>query len=141
MSGAAGARRRTADERGAGQRRRAVAGGGGIAGALPELRGEDAVRGPRPLCAKVPRLRARFFQLQCRGRASGLPDPELMIRTSGEYRISNFLLYQLAYAELYFTQVRWPDFRKQHLYEAIIDFQGRERRFGKTGEQVGELSH
>ena len=72
---------------------------------------------------------------------SGLPDPELMIRTSGEYRISNFLLYQLAYAELYFTHVRWPDFRKQHLYEAIIDYQGRERRFGKTGEQVKELSH
>lgn len=64
------------------------------------------------------------------------PDPELMIRTSGEYRISNFLLYQLAYAELYFTQVRWPDFRKQNLYEAIVDFQGRERRFGKTGEQL-----
>ena len=70
---------------------------------------------------------------------SGFPDPELMIRTSGEYRISNFLLYQLAYAELYFTQVRWPDFRKQHLYEAIIDYQGRERRFGKTGEQVKEV--
>jgi len=67
---------------------------------------------------------------------SGLPDPELMIRTSGEYRISNFLLYQLAYAELYFTHVRWPDFRKENLYEAIIDYQGRERRFGKTGEQV-----
>lgn len=67
---------------------------------------------------------------------SKFPDPELMIRTSGEYRISNFLLYQLAYAELYFTKVRWPDFRKENLYEAIIDFQGRERRFGKTGEQV-----
>ena len=64
------------------------------------------------------------------------PDPELMIRTSGEYRISNFLLYQLAYAELYFTNVRWPEFRKQNLYEAIIDYQGRERRFGKTGEQI-----
>ncbi|MBI2730804.1 MAG: isoprenyl transferase [Sphingobacteriales bacterium] len=64
------------------------------------------------------------------------PDPELMIRTSGEYRISNFLLYQLAYAELYFTQVRWPDFRKENLYEAILDFQHRERRFGKTGEQL-----
>ena len=74
---------------------------------------------------------------------SEFPDPELMIRTSGEYRISNFLLYQLAYAELYFTHVRWPDFRKQHLYEAIIDYQGRERRFGKTGEQVKteEISH
>lgn len=67
---------------------------------------------------------------------SEFPDPELMIRTSGEYRISNFLLYQLAYAELYFTQVRWPDFRKQNLYEALIDYQNRERRFGKTGEQV-----
>jgi undecaprenyl diphosphate synthase len=67
---------------------------------------------------------------------SSIPDPELMIRTSGEYRISNFLLYQLAYAELYFTQVRWPDFRKENLYEALIDYQNRERRFGKTGEQV-----
>jgi undecaprenyl diphosphate synthase len=67
---------------------------------------------------------------------SNFPDPELMIRTSGEYRISNFLLYQLAYAELYFTNVRWPDFRKENLYEAILDFQGRERRFGKTGDQI-----
>ncbi len=67
---------------------------------------------------------------------SNLPDPELMIRTSGEYRISNFLLYQLAYAELYFTNVRWPDFRKENLYEAILDFQRRERRFGKTSEQI-----
>lgn len=67
---------------------------------------------------------------------SEFPDPELMIRTSGEYRISNFLLYQLAYAELYFTSTRWPDFRKEHLYEAIIDFQKRERRFGKTGRQL-----
>jgi undecaprenyl diphosphate synthase len=67
---------------------------------------------------------------------SELPDPELMIRTSGEYRISNFLLYQLAYAELYFTSTRWPDFRKEHLYEAILDFQKRERRFGKTSDQL-----
>lgn len=67
---------------------------------------------------------------------SNFPDPELMIRTSGEYRISNFLLYQLAYAELYFTNVRWPDFRKENLYESILDFQRRERRFGKTGEQI-----
>lgn len=67
---------------------------------------------------------------------SAFPDPELMIRTSGEYRISNFLLYQLAYAELYFTSTRWPDFRKEHLYEAIVDFQGRERRFGKTTKQI-----
>lgn len=72
---------------------------------------------------------------------SNFPDPELMIRTSGEYRISNFLLYQLAYAELYFTQVRWPDFRKHNLYEAILDYQNRERRFGKTSEQIpGPLS-
>ena len=67
---------------------------------------------------------------------SDFPDPELMIRTSGEYRISNFLLYQLAYAELYFTNVRWPEFRKANLYEAILDYQSRERRFGKTSEQV-----
>lgn len=67
---------------------------------------------------------------------SDFPDPELMIRTSGEFRISNFLLYQLAYAELYFTHVRWPDFRKENLYEAILDYQGRERRFGKTSGQV-----
>jgi undecaprenyl diphosphate synthase len=64
------------------------------------------------------------------------PDPELMIRTSGEHRVSNFLLYQLAYAELYFTPVLWPDFRKEHLYGAILDFQSRERRFGKTSEQL-----
>jgi undecaprenyl diphosphate synthase len=65
-----------------------------------------------------------------------LPDPELMIRTSGECRISNFLLYQLAYAELYFTDVHWPDFRKEHLFQAIINFQNRERRFGKISEQI-----
>jgi undecaprenyl diphosphate synthase len=69
---------------------------------------------------------------------SQFPDPELMVRTSGEYRISNFLLYQLAYAELYFTNVRWPDFRKENLYEAILDFQKRERRFGKTSEQISQ---
>ncbi len=67
---------------------------------------------------------------------SNIPDPELMIRTSGEFRISNFLLYQLAYAELYFSPVLWPDFRKENLYEAILDFQRRQRRFGKTGEQI-----
>jgi len=67
---------------------------------------------------------------------SAFPDPELMIRTSGEFRISNFLLYQLAYAELYFTNVRWPDFRKDNLYEAILDYQARERRFGKTSDQL-----
>ncbi|NLR65252.1 isoprenyl transferase [Chitinophaga varians] len=67
---------------------------------------------------------------------AGLPDPELMIRTSGECRISNFLLYQLAYAELYFTETRWPDFRNEHLYQAILNYQTRERRFGKTSEQI-----
>jgi undecaprenyl diphosphate synthase len=65
-----------------------------------------------------------------------IPDPELLIRTSGEYRISNFLLWQIAYSELYFTPKFWPDFRKEDLYEAIIDFQRRERRFGKTSEQI-----
>ncbi|MGJ5641814.1 isoprenyl transferase [Formosa sp. S-31] len=65
-----------------------------------------------------------------------LPDVDLLIRTSGEQRISNFLLWQIAYAELYFTQVLWPDFTKQHLYDAIIDYQKRERRFGKTSEQL-----
>jgi undecaprenyl diphosphate synthase len=64
------------------------------------------------------------------------PDPELMIRTGGEHRISNFLLYQLAYTELYFTDIHWPDFRKEHLNEAISNYQQRERRFGKTSEQV-----
>lgn len=71
---------------------------------------------------------------------SAFPDPELMIRTSGEFRISNFLLYQLAYAELYFTNVRWPDFRKENLYEAILDYQNRERRFGKTSDQLNETA-
>jgi undecaprenyl diphosphate synthase len=66
----------------------------------------------------------------------GIPDPALMIRTSGEHRISNFLLFQLAYAELYFTNTRWPDFRKPHLIEAILDYQSRERRFGKTSAQI-----
>jgi undecaprenyl diphosphate synthase len=66
----------------------------------------------------------------------GIPDPELMIRTSGEHRISNFLLWQLAYSEFYFTEKLWPDFRKDDLYSAIIDYQNRERRFGKTSEQI-----
>lgn len=65
-----------------------------------------------------------------------IPDPELMIRTSGEHRISNFLLWQLAYAEFYFTEKLWPDFRKDDLYEAILNYQNRERRFGKTSEQL-----
>ncbi|MCC1483782.1 isoprenyl transferase [Winogradskyella immobilis] len=65
-----------------------------------------------------------------------LPDVDLLIRTSGEQRISNFLLWQIAYAELYFTDVLWPDFNKENLYEALIDYQNRERRFGKTSEQL-----
>ena len=69
---------------------------------------------------------------------SGIPDPELMIRTSGELRISNFLLWQLAYTEFYFTELLWPDFGKEDFYKAIIDYQKRERRFGKTSEQVLE---
>jgi undecaprenyl diphosphate synthase len=64
------------------------------------------------------------------------PDPELLIRTSGEQRISNYLLWQIAYSELYFTDVFWPDFRKVHLYKALVNYQGRERRFGKTSEQL-----
>ncbi|QES90753.1 isoprenyl transferase [Rhizosphaericola mali] len=69
---------------------------------------------------------------------SSFPNPELMIRTGGEHRISNFLLYQLAYAELYFCETQWPDYRKSHFFDAIVDFQRRERRFGKTSEQIQE---
>lgn len=69
-------------------------------------------------------------------QTQGMPDPELLIRTSGEQRISNYLLYQLAYAEFYFTSLLWPDFTKESLYEAIFDYQNRERRFGKTSEQI-----
>ncbi len=69
------------------------------------------------------------------------PDPELLIRTSGELRISNFLLWQIAYAELYFTDTLWPDFRKNDLYKAIIDFQKRERRFGMTSEQLPQINN
>ncbi len=67
---------------------------------------------------------------------ANIPDPELMIRTGGEHRISNYLLWQLAYSELYFTDTLWPDFRKEEFYAAILDYQNRERRFGKTSEQV-----
>lgn len=67
---------------------------------------------------------------------NGIPDPELLIRTSGEMRISNFLLWQIAYTELYITDVLWPDFRKEHLHKALIAYQQRERRFGKISEQV-----
>jgi undecaprenyl diphosphate synthase len=67
---------------------------------------------------------------------AGIPDPELLIRTSGEFRISNFLLWQIAYTELYFTETLWPDFRRENLYEAILSYQCRERRFGKTADQI-----
>ncbi|MDX5347515.1 MAG: isoprenyl transferase [Hymenobacteraceae bacterium] len=67
---------------------------------------------------------------------AGMPDPELLIRTSGEQRISNFLLWQLAYTELYITEILWPDFRRENLFEALVAFQGRERRFGKISEQL-----
>src|SRR5207253_8141293 len=67
---------------------------------------------------------------------SGVPDPDLLIRTSGEMRVSNFLLWQIAYAEIWVTEVLWPDFRKQHLYQAILDFQKRERRYGGITKSV-----
>lgn len=67
---------------------------------------------------------------------AGIPDPELLIRTSGECRISNFLLWQSAYTEFYFTEILWPDFKKEHLYEAVYDYQNRERRFGMVSEQL-----
>ncbi|WP_029906860.1 isoprenyl transferase [Prevotella sp. 10(H)] len=66
----------------------------------------------------------------------GIPDPDILIRTGGEFRVSNFLLWQIAYSELYFTDELWPDFKEESLYKAIIDFQNRERRFGKTSEQI-----
>jgi undecaprenyl diphosphate synthase len=74
----------------------------------------------------------------------GLPDPDFLIRTSGEMRISNFLLWQLAYTELYFTETNWPDFTINELHKALADFQSRERRFGMTGDQItqrGDLSN
>jgi undecaprenyl diphosphate synthase len=73
-------------------------------------------------------------------QTSGIPDPELLIRTSGELRISNFLLWQIAYTELFITPTLWPDFRKENLYEAIWSYQQRERRFGKTSEQLNPVS-
>lgn len=78
--------------------------------------------------------------ISARLSTAGIPDPELLVRTSGEQRISNFLLWEIAYAEVFFTPVLWPDFRRRHLYEAIIDFQQRERRFGKTSEQIKPAS-
>jgi undecaprenyl diphosphate synthase len=68
----------------------------------------------------------------------GIPDPELLIRTSGEHRISNFLLWQIAYCELHFTPVLWPDFKREDLFKAVIDYQSRERRFGMVSEQISK---
>lgn len=75
-------------------------------------------------------------QFEAELSTAGIPDPELLIRTSGEHRISNFLLWQIAYSELYFTDVLWPDFKKEHLFEAVYDYQNRERRFGMVSEQL-----
>lgn len=69
---------------------------------------------------------------------AGIPDPELLIRTSGEFRVSNFLLWQIAYSELYFTETLWPDFNREEFYKAILEYQGRERRFGLTSEQINK---
>jgi undecaprenyl diphosphate synthase len=77
-----------------------------------------------------------YDMMDCFLNTSEMPDPELLIRTSGECRISNFLLWQIAYSELYFTSKLWPDYRKEDLFEAIFDFQNRERRFGKTSQQL-----
>ena len=74
-------------------------------------------------------------------RTAAIPDPELLIRTSGEHRISNFLLWQIAYAELFFTEKLWPDFRREDFYEAIVNYQGRERRFGRVSEQITGEPH
>ena len=83
---------------------------------------------------KISEINSRLIEENL--NTKNFPDPELMIRTSGEHRISNFLLWQLAYAEFYFTDVLWPDFRKNEFYKAIISYQNRERRFGKTSEQI-----
>lgn len=98
----------------------------------------DAVR---KLASKVETGKLKAAEITSKHIADSLntaayPDPELMIRTSGEHRISNFLLWQLAYAEFYFTDVLWPDFRKDEFYKAILSYQNRERRFGQTSEQI-----
>lgn len=95
----------------------------------------------RRIAIDIENNKLRRDELSCESFVSYLhtskfPDPELLIRTSGEYRISNFLLWQIAYTELYFTNVLWPDFQKEHFYEAIVDFQKRERRFGKISAQL-----
>jgi undecaprenyl diphosphate synthase len=103
---------------------------------------QELARAARTLCQEVAdgRLEPRAVDeqaLAARLYTADMPDPDLLIRTSGEQRISNFLLWQLAYAELYFSPVLWPDFREKELEEALAAYAARERRFGKTGEQLG----
>lgn len=101
----------------------------------------DIVSAARQMASDVKKGVAKLDQIDEENFAkylntSGVPDPELLIRTSGEQRISNFLLWQMAYTEFYMTNVLWPDFRKDNLYEAIVSYQNRERRFGRISEQV-----
>jgi undecaprenyl diphosphate synthase len=101
----------------------------------------DILRAVRSIAQEVKEGRLDMHEVNAglidqRLSTAGIPDPELLIRTSGEQRISNFLLWQIAYAELWFTPVLWPDFRKEHLFQAVLDFQNRERRFGLTSEQI-----
>jgi undecaprenyl diphosphate synthase len=101
----------------------------------------EIIQAARKLASEVERgeFSSEDVDQQCIERlltTYGMPDPELLIRTSGETRLSNFMLWQIAYAELYFSKKFWPDFRKEDLYAAIIDYQCRERRFGKTSEQI-----
>jgi undecaprenyl diphosphate synthase len=101
----------------------------------------ELVKAVQEIAASVQRGTTRIDQIDesmisQKLTTSNIPDPELLIRTSGENRISNFLLWQLAYTELYFTETFWPDFEKDDLYKAILDFQRRERRFGKTSDQI-----
>ena len=84
----------------------------------------------------VKNINAEYISTQL--NTAAFPDPELLIRTSGEHRVSNFLLWQIAYSEFYFTETLWPDFDKEEFYKAILDYQGRERRFGKTSQQLDD---
>jgi len=92
---------------------------------------EDALVGKIKVSDVTKEMLSRYLY------TAGMPDPDLLIRTGGEYRVSNFLLYQMAYTEFYFTDILWPDFKEHDLLTAIMEYQRRERRFGMTGEQVG----